>query len=138
MSIRGLTSITTAALVRWIMTLSSSRAWMLLFMPKELSVIVPYGLAGARETNVIVEMDFNWRSVPVRIEVWPARLVLFTTHSSGKGQRTVLNQDGSLNSTLNPSAKESVIVFYATGGGELSGDRLALPTLVLRRSAEAR
>ena len=98
--------------------------------PKQLSVTVPYGRAGARETNVIVEMDFDRRSVPEKIAVWPARPAVFTANSSGQGQGAVLNQDGSVNSTANPATKGSVIVFYATGGGELSGDRLALPVKV--------
>lgn len=41
-----------------------------------------------------------------------------------------MNQDGSVNSVANPAAKGSVVVFYATGGGELAGDRLALPVNV--------
>jgi len=98
--------------------------------PKQLSVTVPYALAGAKESNVIVEVDFDRRSVPVRIAVWPARPAVFTANSSGQGQGAVLNQDGSVNSAANPATKGSVIVFYATGGGELSGDRPALPVKV--------
>lgn len=91
---------------------------------------MPYGLAGTRDTNVIVEMDFDRRSVPVRIVVWPAHPAVFTANSLGQGQGAVLNQDGSVNSVANPAAKRSVIVFYDTGGGELLGDRLALPVKV--------
>jgi uncharacterized protein (TIGR03437 family) len=70
-----------------------------------------------REVNVIVEMNFDWRSIPVRIPVWPARPGLFTANSSGKGQAAALNQDGSVNSPANPAVKGSIAVFYGTGGG---------------------
>lgn len=85
--------------------------------PGQLSVVAPTGLAGAREVNVIVEMNFDWRSIPVRIPVWPARPGLFTANSSGKGQAAALNQDGSVNSPANPAVKGSIAVLYGTGGG---------------------
>ncbi len=85
--------------------------------PGQLSVVAPTGLTGAREVNVIVEMNFDWRSIPVRIPVWPARPGLFTANSSGKGQAAALNQDGSVNSPANPAVKGSIAVLYGTGGG---------------------
>jgi uncharacterized protein (TIGR03437 family) len=85
--------------------------------PGQLSVVAPTGLTGAREVNVIVEMNFDWRSIPVRIPVWPARPGLFTANSSGKGQAAALNQDGSVNSSANPAVKGSIAVLYGTGGG---------------------
>jgi uncharacterized protein (TIGR03437 family) len=42
---------------------------------------------------------------------------IFSLDSSGRGPGAILNQDGSLNGTLNPAAPGSVIVFYATGEG---------------------
>ena len=85
--------------------------------PTQMSVLAPPGLAGAREVNVIVEMNFDWRSVPVRIPVWPARPGLFTANSSGKGQAAALNQDGSVNSPANRAAKGEIAVLWGTGGG---------------------
>lgn len=85
--------------------------------PNQLSVVAPAGLSGARETNVIVEMNFEWRSTPVRIPVWPARPALFTADASGKGQAAALNQGGSVNGPSNPAAKGSIAVLYGTGGG---------------------
>ena len=49
--------------------------------PTQRSIVAPPGLAGARETNVRVEM----RSTPVKIRVWPARPGLFTAGARGKG-----------------------------------------------------
>ena len=85
--------------------------------PRQLSVVVPAGLAGAREVNVIVERDFDWRSVPVRMVVWPARPGLFTSDSSGRGLAAALNEDGTVNSAANPAAKGSIVVLWGTGGG---------------------
>jgi len=85
--------------------------------PRQLSVVVPAGLAGAREVNVIVEKDFDWRSVPVRMVVWPARPGLFTANSSGRGLAAALNEDGTVNSAANPAAKGAIVVLWGTGGG---------------------
>jgi len=85
--------------------------------PRQLSVVVPAGLAGAREANVIVEKDFDWRSVPVRMVVWPARPGLFTADSSGRGLAAALNEDGTVNSAANPAAKGAIVVLWGTGGG---------------------
>ena len=67
--------------------------------------------------SVVVEMNFDWRSIPVRMTIWPARPGLFTASSSGKGQASALNQDGSVNSPANPAAKGEIAVLWGTGGG---------------------
>ncbi|MFN0103387.1 MAG: IPT/TIG domain-containing protein [Bryobacteraceae bacterium] len=85
--------------------------------PGQLSVIAPVGLTGDREVNVVVEMNFDWRSVPVRIPVWPARPGLFTADSSGRGFAAALNQEGSVNSISNPADRGSIVVLWGTGGG---------------------
>lgn len=85
--------------------------------PTQLSVVAPPALAGAREVNVIVEMNLDWRSTPVKIPVWPARPGLFTANASGSGQAAALNQDGSVNTPGNPAVKGEIIVLYGTGGG---------------------
>ena len=85
--------------------------------PTQLSVVAPTALAGARETNVIVEMNFDWRSIPMRIPVWPARPGLFTANGTGKGQAAAHNQDGDLNTPANPAKKGEIIVLWGTGGG---------------------
>jgi len=98
--------------------------------PKQLSVTVPYGVAGLRELSVVVQQSPDRKSVPERIVVWPARPALFTADSTGKGQGAILNQDGSVNSASNPAARSSIIVLYGTGGGPLAGNLLELPAKV--------
>jgi len=97
---------------------------------KQLSVTVPYGIAGLRELSVVVQQSPDRKSVPERIVVWPARPGLFTANSTGKGQGAILNQDGSVNSPSNAAAKGSIIVVYGTGGGPLTGNLLELPVKV--------
>ena len=43
---------------------------------------------------------------------------LFTVDSSGRGQGIILNQDATPNSASNPALEGSVVVLYATGGGQ--------------------
>jgi uncharacterized protein (TIGR03437 family) len=38
--------------------------------------------------------------------------------ASGFGQGAILNQDGSINSSVNPAAPSSVVSIYATGAGQ--------------------
>ncbi|OYW10721.1 MAG: hypothetical protein B7X34_04255, partial [Acidobacteriia bacterium 12-62-4] len=85
--------------------------------PNQLSVVAPPALAGYRGVNVTVETNFERRSTPVRIPVWPARPGLFTADSSGKGPAAALNQDGTINSPFNPATKGEIVVLYGTGGG---------------------
>jgi uncharacterized protein (TIGR03437 family) len=83
----------------------------------QVSAIVPYGLAGHTNTQLVVTNDGKV-SAALTIAVTNSAPALFTANSTGKGQGAILNQDGSLNSALNPAAKGSAIVLYATGAGE--------------------
>jgi uncharacterized protein (TIGR03437 family) len=53
-----------------------------------------------------------------QVNVAPASPGIFALDASGKGGGAILNQDTSVNSPQNPAAKGSVIVLYATGGGQ--------------------
>ena len=83
----------------------------------QLSVVVPYAVAGKAHTLIQVEYQGR-RSNPVARPVALFRPALFTANSSGTGQAAILNQDASVNSASNPAAKGSVIVIYATGEGQ--------------------
>jgi uncharacterized protein (TIGR03437 family) len=84
---------------------------------KQSSAIVPYGLAGEPSVEVQVE-DKGVLSDVVTVPVLVARPGIFTADSSGRGQGAILNEDGSPNSPSNPARKGSVVMIYATGGGE--------------------
>jgi uncharacterized protein (TIGR03437 family) len=82
----------------------------------QLSVIVPYSVAGKAHTVIQVEYQGR-RSNRIVRPVVLFRPALFTANSSGKGQAAILNQNGSVNNTANPADKGSIIVLYGTGEG---------------------
>jgi uncharacterized protein (TIGR03437 family) len=82
----------------------------------QVNAVSPYGLAGKSTTQVQVEYQSvlsNAASVPVQA----AHPGLFTVDASGLGGGAILNQDSSLNGSLNPAARGSVVMIYSTGGG---------------------
>ncbi|HYP06348.1 MAG TPA: SBBP repeat-containing protein [Bryobacteraceae bacterium] len=85
----------------------------------QVAVIVPYGVAGRSS----VAMQLEWegqRTTPIRLTVGGAAPGLFTADSSGTGQASAINQDGTPNSASNPAPAGSVVSLYATGEGLLS------------------
>jgi uncharacterized protein (TIGR03437 family) len=84
----------------------------------QIAAIAPQSLAGRSDTIVRVSGP-GWSS-SVRVPVVAAAPALFTTSSSGRGAAAALNQDGTVNSEQNPAPRGSVVVLYATGGGQMS------------------
>ena len=83
----------------------------------QLSTIVPYAVAGAKETKIQVEYK-GARSGVITVPVAPSAPGIFTVDASGKGPGAILNQDYTVNSVANPAQKGSVVLVYATGEGE--------------------
>ncbi len=81
----------------------------------QVNTIVPYEASGS--TPLQVEFDGR-RSLPRDVLVVSAAPALFTQNASGKGRAAVLNQDYSLNTPQQRAARGSVIMIYATGGGQ--------------------
>ncbi len=90
--------------------------------PAQLSVTIPYGV-NLPSTSMVIESE-SLRSAPVVLPVVRSAPAIFTVDASGKGQGAILNENASVNSAANPSAKGSVVVFYGTGGGALTAERL--------------
>jgi uncharacterized protein (TIGR03437 family) len=68
-------------------------------------------------------MQVSYRGVMspgIELRITDAAPGIFTMNQSGSGQAAIINQNGSINSTSNPAAKGSIIVFYATGEGQTS------------------
>jgi uncharacterized protein (TIGR03437 family) len=81
------------------------------------SVLVPYSVAG--KTSTQLQVIFQGRpSNTITVPVSTAAPGLFSANSSGKGNGAILNQNNSANSPVNPAAKGSVIVLFATGEGQ--------------------
>lgn len=86
--------------------------------PNQVSAVVPFGLVNATSQVQVQYQGTASDNFPVNVAA--ATPSLFTLDSSGVGQAAALNQDGSINQTTQPAAAGSVIVLYATGGGQLS------------------
>jgi uncharacterized protein (TIGR03437 family) len=83
---------------------------------KQLNVQVPYYVSGQPTTQIEA---YYLGSVVARTTLAVADTApgVFTL-AGGTGQAIVVNEDGTLNSTLNPAARGSVVVLYATGEGQ--------------------
>lgn len=94
------------------------------------SVVAPYVLQGQSLARVQVEWEGKFSAVE-QVAVTAASPAIFTANASGSGQAAALNQDGTLNSPMNAAPKDSVIVLYGTGFGQLnpnaSDGQLSIP-----------
>jgi uncharacterized protein (TIGR03437 family) len=88
-------------------------------MRDQVTVIVPYGVAGRDSVDVELEWQGQQRSTPQRVTVGGASPGLFTVESSGQGQAAAINEDGTPNSAGNPANVGSVVTLYGTGEGML-------------------
>jgi uncharacterized protein (TIGR03437 family) len=82
----------------------------------QINTIVPYALAEGLLVEIQVEYNGSLSNV-VTVPLLPARPGVFTLDGSGFGQGAILNEDGSINSPVNPAQRGSVITIYATGEG---------------------
>jgi uncharacterized protein (TIGR03437 family) len=85
----------------------------------QVSAIAPFNLLPGATVNIIVEYN-NQQSAAFTMPVVSALPGLFTLNSSGTGPGAILNQNNSVNQQSNPAAKDSIIVLYATGGGQMT------------------
>src|SRR2546422_379656 len=70
---------------------------------KQISAIVPYGLAGSAMTQVQVVYQ-GAASDPIQKPLAASAPGILTSDTSGKGQAVATNSDGSPNSPTNPAA----------------------------------
>lgn len=82
-----------------------------------IGAVVPYGIAGHKTTQVVVEYR-GARSSPVELPVVDSTPAIFTLDGTGKGQAAMLNETGCCNSIRNPAVRGSVAALYATGEGQ--------------------
>jgi uncharacterized protein (TIGR03437 family) len=82
----------------------------------QINVYVPYGIAGQKSVDIVVDID-GVRSVPVTVPVTNSAFGIYSNDASGSGQGAIYNQDGSRNSSSNPAARGSLITFFGTGEG---------------------
>src|SRR5262249_30496384 len=84
---------------------------------RQVNAVIPDEVAGKNPS--LVQVEFRGKlSAPMNVPLTDSSPGLFTLDSSGKGQGLILNDDATLNSAANPALKGSVVVLYATGGGQ--------------------
>ena len=83
----------------------------------QVSVIVPYEIAGAGTTSMLIEYQ-GIRSSTVTVPVLDSLPGIFTSSALGYGQGAIVNQDGTVNTGQNGADPGSVVSIYATGGGQ--------------------
>jgi uncharacterized protein (TIGR03437 family) len=81
----------------------------------QVAAIVP-NLGSDSEAQVTVSYEGHI-SAPVKVSIASAAPGLFTPDFSGSGQAVAINQDGSVNSGLNPANAGDTISLFATGTG---------------------
>jgi uncharacterized protein (TIGR03437 family) len=81
------------------------------------AAIVPYEIAGSGQATVVVSYNGQPASTQT-VNVTDAAPGIFSADASGSGPGAILDADYSLNSPANPAAPGSVVVIYATGGGQ--------------------
>lgn len=82
----------------------------------QLSVIVPYAVAGKTSTRIVAEYN-GVKGAAATLPVAPASPGLFSVDFSGRNQVAALNQDSSVNSVGNPAERGSLVVLYGSGAG---------------------
>jgi len=88
----------------------------------QISVMVPYGVAGRGRVNMIVNYKGN-ASLPFGINVVDVSPGLYTLNAtstaagSGVGQGAILNENSTINGQNNPEQAGHFIQIYATGEG---------------------
>jgi uncharacterized protein (TIGR03437 family) len=84
----------------------------------QVNSVVPFGVATG---TTQVQVQYQGRaSTSFTVTVVPAAIGILSASSAGVGQALAVNQDGSLNSPLNPAAPGSIVTFLATGAGQFS------------------
>ena len=84
---------------------------------KQAIAVVPFEIAPPQSTQMSVQ--FNGRpSNPLTLLTAPAAPGIFTLNTTGVGQITASNEDGSTNHAGNRAAPGTVVTFSATGSGQ--------------------
>jgi uncharacterized protein (TIGR03437 family) len=99
--------------------------------PNQINVFVPstYQITPGSPANVQVQVDAAL-SAMASTPVADSAPGIFTASASGSGQGSILNQDGSVNSSANPAAPGSTISIFGTGEGAIT-PQLGAGNLVL-------
>jgi uncharacterized protein (TIGR03437 family) len=83
------------------------------------NIQIPYGVAGSTTANIVLTLGPNQggQTASISLPVAATAPGIFTSDFSGIGRMVALNADGTLNSSTNPAARGSSMMFFATGSG---------------------
>lgn len=84
----------------------------------QINAVVPYGIAGQTTTEIVVTRNGELVA-GFPLPVSSATPAIFTLGLGGVGPGAILNEDSTLNSPVNPAARGSVVVLFATGAGPM-------------------
>ncbi len=85
----------------------------------QINAIVPFSVAGKASTAVQIER--NGIAYPMlTMDVHDSAPGVFTSNNRGYGQGSILNQDYTVNGPYSPAARGSIVMIFATGGGQTS------------------
>ena len=94
---------------------NGSAAALFYVQDSQINVQAPYEIAG--QTTVDVEVFYQGQSRgKVTVPVGASAPAIFTV-SAGTGLAIALNENGALNSPVDPAARGSIVTVYATGDG---------------------
>jgi len=83
----------------------------------QVAAVVPFEVQGS--TAITVQAGYNGQlSQAQSFPLAATAPGIFSLDSTGRGPGAILNQDYSVNSTANPAAAGSVLMVFATGGGQ--------------------
>jgi uncharacterized protein (TIGR03437 family) len=83
----------------------------------QINAVVPYNVYGRTITSMQVVVG-GAQGTAVGLQVQNTAPAVFTMNSSGGGQASVINEDGTINSPYFPAPRGSVIAIYGTGEGQ--------------------
>lgn len=83
----------------------------------QVAAVAPFNIAGKTNVKINVE-SAGATSATLQVPVRVAKPALFTVDASGTGPGSILNQDGTVNSSLNPAEKLSRVSIFVTGVGQ--------------------
>lgn len=85
----------------------------------QIAAIVPYGMQNAGTAQVSVSYN-GATSVATPFPIGNTAPGIFTANTTGAGQASAVNQNGTLNNASNPARIGDIVSVYATGEGQTS------------------
>ena len=83
----------------------------------QINAVVPFEVSG--QANSLLTITHNGQiTSSISMMIAPTAPAIFTQNATGTGQAAALNQDGSLNTPLNPATQGSIVTVYVTGAGQ--------------------